>query len=162
MARLSADGLTMIFVSSRPGGQGEDAVRLLAGSVQKSRRGIEPGKSRFDGLLAAGELGIQYLTLYAFSVENWNRPKDEVDTLMKYLARFLKDEIGELNKNNVRLDAIGQIQIELVPWRERGPGKEVLAEIRNRTANLPGIYVDRIFEGHNFEKRIERRTIRET
>jgi undecaprenyl diphosphate synthase len=57
----------------------------------------------------AGELGIRYLTLYAFSIENWNRPKDEVDTLMKYLARYLKNEIGELNRNNVRLEAIGQI-----------------------------------------------------
>jgi undecaprenyl diphosphate synthase len=58
---------------------------------------------------AAGDLGIKYLTLYAFSIENWNRPKDEVDTLMKYLARYLKNEIGELNRNNVRLEAIGQI-----------------------------------------------------
>jgi undecaprenyl diphosphate synthase len=58
---------------------------------------------------ACGEAGVKYLTLYAFSVENWNRPKDEVDTLMKYLARFLKNEIGELNRNNVRLEAIGQI-----------------------------------------------------
>ena len=57
----------------------------------------------------AGELGIKYLTLYAFSVENWNRPKDEVDTLMKYLARYLKNEIGELDRNHVRLEAIGQI-----------------------------------------------------
>lgn len=58
---------------------------------------------------AAGELGIKYLTLYAFSVENWSRPQGEVDTLMKYLARYLKNEIGELNRNNVRLEAIGQI-----------------------------------------------------
>lgn len=58
---------------------------------------------------AAGELGIKYLTLYAFSVENWGRPQGEVDTLMKYLARYLKNEIGELNRNNVRLEAIGQI-----------------------------------------------------
>ncbi len=58
---------------------------------------------------ACGEIGINYLTLYAFSVENWNRPKDEVDTLMKYLARFLKSEIGELNRNNVRLEVVGQI-----------------------------------------------------
>lgn len=58
---------------------------------------------------AAGEVGVKYLTLYAFSVENWNRPKDEVDTLMKYLARYLKNEIGELNRNNVRLEVIGQI-----------------------------------------------------
>src|SRR6267154_594895 len=57
----------------------------------------------------AGELGIKYLTLYAFSVENWNRPKDEVDTLMKYLARYMKTEFAELNKSNVRLEVIGQI-----------------------------------------------------
>jgi undecaprenyl diphosphate synthase len=60
-------------------------------------------------LRACGEVGIKYLTLYAFSVENWNRPKDEVDTLMKYLARYLKGEVGELSKNNVRLEVIGQI-----------------------------------------------------
>jgi undecaprenyl diphosphate synthase len=58
---------------------------------------------------AAGEIGIKYLTLYAFSVENWNRPKDEVDTLMKYLARYLKSELAELNRNNVQLESIGQI-----------------------------------------------------
>ena len=56
----------------------------------------------------AGELGIKYLTLYAFSVENWNRPKDEVDALMKYLVHYLKTETPELNKNNVRLEIIGQ------------------------------------------------------
>jgi len=58
---------------------------------------------------AAGEAGVKYLTLYAFSVENWSRPKDEVDTLMKYLARYLKTEVGDLMRNNVRLEVIGQI-----------------------------------------------------
>jgi len=57
----------------------------------------------------AGELGLKYLTLYAFSVENWNRPKEEVDALMKYLVHYLKSETPELNKNNVRLEVIGQI-----------------------------------------------------
>jgi undecaprenyl diphosphate synthase len=57
----------------------------------------------------AGELGIKYLTLYAFSVENWNRPKEEVDALMKYLVHYLKSETSELNKNNVRLEVIGQM-----------------------------------------------------
>ena len=42
-------------------------------------------------------------------MENWNRPKDEVDTLMKYLARYLKAEVSELNKYNVRLEVIGQV-----------------------------------------------------
>ena len=54
----------------------------------------------------AGELGIKYLTLYAFSVENWNRPKEEVDALMKYLVHYLKTETPELNKNNVRLEIL--------------------------------------------------------
>ncbi len=58
---------------------------------------------------AAGEIGIKYLTLYAFSVENWSRPKEEVDTLMNYLARYLKNELNELQRYNVRLQAIGQI-----------------------------------------------------
>ncbi|HZL43711.1 MAG TPA: polyprenyl diphosphate synthase, partial [Verrucomicrobiae bacterium] len=57
----------------------------------------------------AGEIGIRYLTLYAFSVENWNRPKDEVDALMKYLVHYLKTETPELNRNNVKLEVIGQI-----------------------------------------------------
>ncbi len=74
--------------------------------VEGHRNGVESVRAI---VRAAGEVGIKYLTLYAFSVENWNRPKDEVDTLMKYLARFLKNEIGELNRNNVRLEAIGQI-----------------------------------------------------
>ena len=74
--------------------------------VEGHRNGVESVRAI---LRACGEVGIKYLTLYAFSVENWNRPKDEVDTLMKYLARFLKNEIGELNKNNVRLEVIGQI-----------------------------------------------------
>jgi undecaprenyl diphosphate synthase len=74
--------------------------------VEGHRNGVESVRAV---VRAAGEVGIKYLTLYAFSVENWNRPKDEVDTLMKYLARFLKNEIGELNRNNVRLEVIGQI-----------------------------------------------------
>jgi undecaprenyl diphosphate synthase len=58
---------------------------------------------------AAGEVGVKYLSLYAFSVENWSRPKDEVDTLMRYLLRFLRSDISELSKHNVRLEVIGQI-----------------------------------------------------
>jgi undecaprenyl diphosphate synthase len=58
---------------------------------------------------AAGEIGIRFLTLYAFSAENWKRPKREVSSLMSLLKRFLKREERELNKNNVRLRTIGRI-----------------------------------------------------
>jgi undecaprenyl diphosphate synthase len=74
--------------------------------VEGHRQGAESVRSI---VRVAGEMGVKYLTLYAFSVENWSRPQEEVDTLMKYLARYLKNEIGELNRNNVRLEVIGQI-----------------------------------------------------
>ncbi|AOE50360.1 isoprenyl transferase [Kangiella sediminilitoris] len=54
-----------------------------------------------------GELGVKYLTLFAFSSENWNRPKDEVSFLMELFATSLKNESKKLNKNNVRLTVIG-------------------------------------------------------
>jgi undecaprenyl diphosphate synthase len=57
---------------------------------------------------ACGELGIQYLTLYAFSSENWKRPLEEVDDLMGLLRHYLKSEISALNANNVRLRCIGR------------------------------------------------------
>ena len=60
-------------------------------------------------LKAARELGVSYLTLYAFSTENWNRPKEEVDGLMDLLVQSITNEIDELNENGVRLLAIGDI-----------------------------------------------------
>lgn len=58
---------------------------------------------------ACGELGIEFLTLYSFSTENWGRPEDEVDALMALLARYLLEERGELMHNRVRLCGIGQL-----------------------------------------------------
>lgn len=58
---------------------------------------------------AAAELGIEYLTLYAFSTENWNRPHTEVDALMRLLVETLHHEMSTLMKNNIRLQAIGDI-----------------------------------------------------
>jgi len=80
----------------------------------------ERGKSRTFGhregvnsvrdiVKACGELKIKYLTLYTFSSENWLRPKEEVTTLMRLLVHALKKETKDLNKNNVRLNVIGDI-----------------------------------------------------
>src|SRR3954465_12089151 len=87
-------------------GNGRWAKQRHLPRVEGHRTGVESVRAV---VRACGEFGIKYLTLYAFSVENWNRPKDEVDTLMRYLARYLKTEISELNRSNVRLEAIGQI-----------------------------------------------------
>lgn len=59
---------------------------------------------------AAAELGIHYLTLYAFSTENWNRPKEEVDALMELLVSTIHKEVPTLNKNKIRLKAIGNLK----------------------------------------------------
>ena len=111
-------------------GNGRWAKQRGLPRVEGHRNGVESVRTI---VRAAGELGIKYLTLYAFSVENWNRPKDEVDTLMKYLARFLKNEIGELNRNNVRLEAIGQI------WRLPEAVQEQLAKTRAALAKNNGL-----------------------
>jgi undecaprenyl diphosphate synthase len=87
-------------------GNGRWAKQRHLPRVEGHRAGAESARII---IRTAGELGIKYLTLYAFSAENWNRPKDEVDALMKYLIHYLKSETPELNKNNVRLEVIGQI-----------------------------------------------------
>jgi len=58
-------------------------------------------------LKACVDLGVRYLTLYAFSTENWNRPKEEVDGLMNLMVETISNEISELNDNNIRLRSIG-------------------------------------------------------
>lgn len=58
---------------------------------------------------ASSELGIKYLTLYTFSIENWNRPKDEIDALMSLLSRTTRRELKELIKNDVKLITTGRI-----------------------------------------------------
>lgn len=67
-------------------------------------------KSVRETVEASAELGVENLTLYAFSTENWNRPKLEVQTLMKLLVSSLKKEIKTLQKNNIRLAAIGCLE----------------------------------------------------
>ena len=64
-----------------------------------------------EALTAAGEIGVEYLTLYAFSTENWNRPKEEIAALMDLLVQSIYNEVDELNKNGVRLRTIGDVDI---------------------------------------------------
>jgi len=77
---------------------------------------------------SCAKLGISFLTLYAFSTENWNRPKAEVDTLMKLLIKSLKKELPILQKNNIRLNSIGNL--DLLPKTAQ---KELL-EVINKTS----------------------------
>lgn len=69
-------------------------------------QGVESVRSTVEG---AGDIGIQYLTLYAFSTENWERPQNEVDALMSILVQAIENETESLMENNVRLRAIGDL-----------------------------------------------------
>jgi len=71
------------------------------------RHGVEAVRSVIEG---AGEIGVKYLTLYAFSTENWNRPKAEVDALMNLLVQAINNELDGLMKNQVRLRVIGDME----------------------------------------------------
>jgi undecaprenyl diphosphate synthase len=71
------------------------------------RNGVKAVRETVEG---AAELGVEYITLYAFSSENWNRPKKEVDALMTLLISSLKKEMSTLQKNKIQLKAIGELQ----------------------------------------------------
>src|SRR5690606_3145212 len=87
--------------------------------------GHESGtKSVRETVEASAELGIKNLTLYAFSTENWNRPQIEVDTLMRLLVSSLKKEIKTLTNNNIKLNAIGNLN--LLPKKVFKELKEVI------------------------------------
>lgn len=75
--------------------------------VSGHKNGVKAVRDSVEG---AAEIGVKYLTLYAFSTENWNRPKTEVDALMKLLISTLKKELKTLMDNNIRLQAIGELE----------------------------------------------------
>ncbi|MWB95583.1 isoprenyl transferase [Flavobacterium sp. GA093] len=77
------------------------------------------------------KLGIEYLTLYAFSTENWNRPKLEVETLMKLLINSLKKELVTLQKNNIKLNAIGNL--DKLPKNAQKELLDVIEKTKNNT-----------------------------
>jgi len=87
-------------------GNGRWANRRRLPRIAGHRAGIRAVR---QAVKACARLGVPYLTLYAFSVENWKRPHTEVKLLMELLREYLKKEIGELNKQNIRLGVIGRI-----------------------------------------------------
>ena len=70
------------------------------------KHGVKSVRSVVEG---AGEIGLKYITLYAFSTENWNRPKMEVTALMQLLVSTISNEVNDLHNNNVRLLTIGDL-----------------------------------------------------
>jgi undecaprenyl diphosphate synthase len=92
--------------------------------------GVESVRNIVEG---AAELGIKYLTLYAFSTENWDRPEYEVSGLMELLVETIHNEVPTLNKNNIKLHVIGDI--EMLP----DAAKKELQEALNETSVNTGL-----------------------
>lgn len=90
--------------------------------------GVESVRNIVEG---CAELQIGYLTLYAFSTENWDRPKDEVTGLMELLVKTIRSEVSTLNKNNIRLHVIGNIN--MLPAEAHNELNEACEETKNNT-----------------------------
>lgn len=90
--------------------------------------GVESVRNIVEG---AAELGIKYLTLYAFSTENWDRPQIEVSGLMELLVDTIRNEVPTLNKNNIRLHVIGDVN--MLPQAAKNELEEALRETSTNT-----------------------------
>ena len=111
--RLDPDLLNQIDLDRLPkhiaiimDGNGRWAKRRRLPRIAGHRAGINAVRQAVE---ASARLGVPYLTLYAFSVENWKRPHTEIKLLMSLLRQYLKKEIAELNRQNIRLEVIGRI-----------------------------------------------------
>jgi undecaprenyl diphosphate synthase len=93
------------------------------------KNGVTSVKDVIEG---CREIGVNYLTLYAFSTENWNRPKLEVKTLMALLVSSLRKELNTLVKNNIKLNTIGNI--ENLPEKAQVELTEVVEKTKNNTS----------------------------
>lgn len=89
-------------------GNGRWAKKHTIGRIRGHEKGVQAVKTTVRACL---EIGIKYLTLFAFSMENWNRPDEEVQALMSLLEKYLDKETKQLNKQGIRLEIIGELDL---------------------------------------------------
>jgi len=109
-------------------GNGRWAQKRRLSRINGHKNGVNSVR---DVVEASAELGVKALTLYTFSTENWSRPKIEVDVLMSLLVNSLKKELKILQKNQVKLQTIGNI--ERLPQKARKELKEVIEKTKKNT-----------------------------
>jgi len=121
--KLKRDGNIPTHIAIIMDGNGRWAKKRGLPRIAGHNEGVESVR---DIVEACGQLGVQYLTLYAFSTENWKRPVEEVSLLMRLLMRALRDETDKLHQNNVRVRTIGdtaslprEVQDELIDAIEK-------------------------------------------
>lgn len=127
------DGLDLNAIPSHVAfimdGNGRWAKKRLMNRVKGHEQGAQTVR---EVVTTCRELGIDVTTLYAFSTENWARPKEEVKALMYLLKRFLKNEIEELREKDIRLNIIGQI--ERLPGDVRKEAEQAMAATEKNSA----------------------------
>lgn len=122
-------------------GNGRWARKKQLPRVEGHREGINSVR---EIVRLCGEIDIKYLTLYTFSTENWKRPRGEVSALMRLLLKTIRAEVNELNKNNVRLTTIGNLQDLPLPARKgMQAAMELLKDNSGLTLNLALSYSSR-------------------
>jgi undecaprenyl diphosphate synthase len=114
-------------------GNGRWASRRRLPRVAGHKAGVGPVRSTVE---TCARLGIRVLTLYAFSVENWKRPRTEIETLWRLLRFYLRKELPELQKNDIRLQAIGRVDALPIDVRRE------LDEVIDATASNRGLLVN--------------------
>lgn len=110
-------------------GNGRWAKKRGLPRIAGHRSGAESVRRTVDSCI---DLGVKYLTLYAFSSENWKRPASEVKALMQLLEKFLKDKTKEMMKQNVRLNPIGRL--DMLPEKTRAALNKSVEKTANNTA----------------------------
>lgn len=114
-------------------GNGRWAKKRGLQTVEGHKAGAESVKRAIE---YAGKTGLEYLTLFAFSTENWKRPEEEVNALMELLYTFIEENIEEVNKEGIRIKVIGRL--EQIPERTR---KRLLDAIGKTSQNKKGTVV---------------------
>jgi undecaprenyl diphosphate synthase len=136
------DELTEEISKIKQSGKCPDHVAIIMDGNGRwaGKRGLPRTDGHIEGVKAvrrvvetASEIGVKYITLYTFSIENWNRPKDEVASLMELLSKTTLEELDDLMTNNVRLIATGRID-ELPMVR-----RKVLKSAIKKTAKNSGL-----------------------
>ncbi len=125
---IKETGLSHIAII--PDGNRRWAKEHLLPSVMGHKKGVEALKNIVK---ACAEFDVKYLTMYAFSTENWNRKKEEVDYLMNLLASTIKNELNELHENNVKLSFLGNLK-QLNPELQN-----ILAHASEKTKDNNGV-----------------------
>ena len=132
LAQAVDPGRLPVHIAVIMDGNGRWAKKRNLPRVAGHRAGVEPVRSAVE---TCARLGIQALTLYAFSIENWKRPRAEIETLWRLLRYYLKNELPDLMRNNIRFQTIGRV--EALPHQIQ----RELQETINATARNTGLRV---------------------